>query len=133
MITATQTYRDNPASTLSDWSDIAELQERLVESVTDMEAMTNDVGMARQVREFNSDQRKRVLAVVAFPLVKAGQSSAAADTEARASEQYKAAMKQLSNELTAAEQTIAKYECLNKKWESARSLLSMKKAQVQIT
>ncbi len=120
-------FPENTAPSTADWSDTVELQRRLSETVEAMAAMADEVGMAKQIREFNSDQRKRVLAVAAMPLIKAGQSATAADTEGRASEPYQAAMKQLAKELIAAEQTIARYEVLKLTWETARSLLSLTK------
>lgn len=119
-----------PVSNSADWSDVAALQQRLSESADRIAAMAGDVGLARQVREYNGDQRKRVLAIAALPLLKAGESAAAADMEARASEPYGAALKQLAKELATAEQTIARWEAERLAWDSARSLLSMVKSQV---
>lgn len=114
----------------ADWSDVQDLQRKLMVETGELCAMAGDMGRARQIREFNADQRKRCLAVAALPLLKAGASAAAAELEARASEPYAAALKQLAKDLTAAEQTIAAYEGHRLAWESARSLLSMMKTQV---
>lgn len=114
----------------ADFSDSAHLQKQLSDSADAIAAMADDVGLARQIREFNSDQRKRCLAVAALPLLKSGASATAADLEARGSEQYGAALKVLAKDLVTAEQTIAKWEAQKIVWESNRSLLSMLKTQV---
>jgi len=119
-----------PTASSADWGDVAELQQRLAESADRIAAMAGEVGLARQIKDFNSDQRKRVLAIAALPLLKAGESAAAAEMEARASAPYGAALKQLADDLAAAEQTIAKWDAEKVAWESARSLLSMVKSQV---
>ena len=53
-----------------------------------------------------------------------------AEAEARASSAYEAEMKQLGKEHQAAMQTIADWDVKKVQWETARSLLSMLKAQI---
>ncbi len=93
--------------------------------------MAPTVATARHVREYDSDRRKRCLAVAALPLLKAGLSATAADTEARASEAYQSAMKQLGIEFVAAEKTLAEWDAIKIQVEVARSLLSLQKSQMQ--
>lgn len=115
----------------ADFSETLEMQQKLTWAADAMTAMAGEVAVARQVREYDGDRRKRCLALAAIPLLKSGASSAAADTEARASEVYSEAMKQLGNQLVAAEKVIATWEATKVQWESARSLLSMSKATFQ--
>ena len=116
---------------MPDFSETLELQQRLAELTGALAAMTDEVGLARHVREYDSDRRKRVLAIAAHPLIVAGASSAAADTEARAGATYGAAMKTLGKELVAAEKVIARWEAVKIQIEVARSLLSMQKSTLQ--
>lgn len=88
--------------------------------------MAQEVAKARQVREYDSDRRKRCLALAMKPFLEDG-SAAAAEALARASEEYQKSMKQLGNELVAAEKVIADYEATKIQWESARSLLAMQR------
>lgn len=118
-------------SSIADWSTVEDLQRRMIEAVKAMEQMGPSIGNARQVIEYNSDQRKRCLAIVAFPLIKAGESATAAETEARSSPQYEAALKQLAKELATAETVRAEYENLRLQWETARSLLSLQKESIR--
>lgn len=121
-----------PQRHTADFSDVVALQKRLMQAADKLSAMAASVAQARQVREYDSDRRRRCLAIAAKPLLLAGESSAAADTEARASEPYAQAMKQLGAELAAAEKVIAEWEATKIMWESARSLLSMSKSQMAI-
>lgn len=115
---------------MSDFSESFELQRRLSEHADALTAMADDMGLAKQVREFSGDRRKTALArAMAAPLA-GGDSVAKAEAEGRASELYNKELKQLANEMTTAEQVIARWEALRIQWESARSLISMQKSQM---
>lgn len=125
---ADQVYPKPPApANACDWSSVADLQQELVKTVEAMDRLVDEYGMARQILEFSGEQRKRVLAVAASPLIKAGQSASAAEIEARSSEPYKAALKQLATEFQAAEAAVAGWTVLKLRWETCRSLLSIQK------
>lgn len=112
----------------ADFTDCLALQKQLQTAVNALNGMTAQVASARHVREYDSDRRKRVLAIAAMPFLKAGGSSASADTEARVSQNYADAMKQLGNELVAAEKVLADWDAKRIQIEIARSLLSLSKA-----
>lgn len=111
----------------ADYSETMALQRRLTHAADTLSANADSVALARQVREYDSDRRRRCLAIAAAPLIAAGASSAAADTEARASEVYAKAMKQLAEQLLAAEKTLALWEATKIQVEVARSLLAMQR------
>lgn len=113
---------------VADYSECAALQKRLMESVSKLEILAPQVASARHIREYDGDRKKRILAISAMPFLKAGLSSAAADTEARASETYGAAMKQLGNEFVNAEKVLAEWDVVRIQVDVARSLLSMQRA-----
>lgn len=117
---------------MADFSETFELQRRLNEALDEMTAITDDVGLARQVREFSGDRRKRALGRAMQAALSGGESASKAEAEARASEPYGKELQQLAKELTAAEQTIARWDVLRIKWETARSLLSVQKSQMQM-
>lgn len=112
----------------ADFSDCLALQKQLQTAVNALNGMTAQVASARHVREYDSDRRKRVLAIAAMPFLKAGESYSASETEARASQSYADAMKQLGNELVAAEKVLADWDAKRIQIEIARSLLSLSKA-----
>lgn len=123
--------RFQPPDTKADFSECAELQNRLLQSSDALSSMTGSVALARHVKEYDSDRRKRCLAVAAIPLLKAGLSSAAADTEARAGGAYAAAMKQLGTEYVNAEKTLAEWEATKIQVEVARSLLALQRDTIR--
>lgn len=110
-----------------DYSSIESISARLVEASDDIAKIYGAVARARQVREYDSDRRKRVLSVAMKDMLKEGMSAAAAEHTARASESYGEMMKQLGKDLLAAEGIIAEYEAIKLRWETARSLLSCHK------
>lgn len=121
----------HPPQAAADHSDIAALQQKLLEHSDALSAMANDLGMAKTVREFSGDFRKRCLAIAALPLLKAGASAAAAEMEARGEAQYGAALKQLEKDLANAETVIAQHEARRIAWESCRSILSAHKETIR--
>ena len=113
-----------------DAHDYAELQTRLVAAADDLAAMTKDVGASRQIVEYDSDRRKRALAVAAVPFLAAGESASAAEMQARASKDYATAMGKLSRDYTTAQTVIAEWEAKRILFETSRSLLSAHKITI---
>lgn len=109
-----------------DYSDIAQIQQALMEASDELSRMTDEVAKARQVKEWDSERRKAALSCQVAPMLGEG-SAAAAEHKARASDAYHKAMHALSTDLYAAEKAILKYETTRIRWESARSLLSIAK------
>lgn len=116
---------------VADWSDVAELQKRMADTVAAMALMASDVGAARHVSNYDSDRRKRALARAMSAALAGGESAAKAEAEARASENYGKELAQLGREDMAAEQVIAEWDALKIVWESCRSLLSMQRETVK--
>lgn len=114
----------------ADWSDIAELQKRILEASDNIANMTEDAGKARHILEYDSDRRKRALANAMVGPLKLDESASAAEAYARASDGYKKEMTKLGNEHQAAEEVVCKWEAEKIKWETARSLLAMCRTQV---
>lgn len=113
--------------TQADFSDCLALQKKLVLAADKLSAMAGNVAMARHVTTFDSDRRKRALALSAAPLLAAGESSAAAETSARSSPEYQAAMTELGKQYTSAEKTLVEFETTKLQWETARSLIAFQR------
>lgn len=111
----------------ADYSDCLALQRKLAQSADKLSAMATSVAMARHVTTFDSDRRKRALALAAAPLLAAGESSAAAETTARSTPEYQAAMQELGKQLVAAEKVLVEYETTKLQWETARSLIAFQR------
>lgn len=114
----------------ADYSTIEAISERLIESSEALGAMADAVAKARQVREYDSDRRKRALSCAVADFLKAGESATAAEHHARASESYAEMMKTRGKDYAEAEAVITEWEAAKIKWETARSLLSVQKSLV---
>ena len=103
------------------------IQKRLENAVREIRNMTVMVGHAKQVRDYDSDRRKTLLARCMLPYLKGGASAAAAEVDGRADPQYKLELDLLAQQREDAEKTIAKWDAAFCTYEAARSLLSMAK------
>lgn len=120
--------KPNPAAPLrADWSDLELVQRHLVEASEALAGMTADVAKARQIREHNSDLRKRALALAVREFL-ADESAAAAETRGRASVAYGEHLQQSAKDLELAELAISNWEACMVRWKSAQSVLSSLKA-----
>lgn len=96
----------------------------------ELAAMSDGIADAKQIKEYDSDRRKRVLASIMAEFLESGESAAAAECKARASKYYVEQLLELGVQLRDALRVIEKAEALHIKWESARSLLSVEKAKL---
>ena len=107
----------------TDSAELAAIEQRLNAAAQKLAKLVPKVGQAKQIREFNSDQRKSALAraVTAFR----GECKSASDAEfkARASFAYEQEMQRLAHDLQTAESVLASRDAIKCEWESAQSLL----------
>jgi hypothetical protein len=115
----------------ADYHDIIAAQKTMETVRLRMDAMTADVGKARRVVEFSGDWRKAALADVAALFIKAGETSSAADTKARADAGYQSRLHELQDEYQEAQTTLATWDALHCAFDSARSILSARKETVK--
>lgn len=107
--------------------EIAELMMRLAEAAEELEEMVEAVAKARQINTWDSERRRAALSKQVAPLLGTNGVSAA-EHLARASSEYVNAMRLLQVDLYEAEKTLARYETVKCRWESARSILSAQRA-----
>ena len=89
---------------------IKAIEEKMTECVAAMRKMAPLVGVARQIKEFSSDQRKNALA---------------AENLARSSPPYLERFKALETSYADACGTIAEWEAVFARFEACRSMLAM--------
>jgi hypothetical protein len=117
---------------MSDSFHIAVIEKRFMAAAKKIQDLSLSVGMAKTVRAYDSDRRKRILAVEVVKALKDGASSATeAEHQARASEPYQASMKRLYDELEHAEKIIAEYDAAQCAWDTSRSLLSLQRESLR--
>jgi hypothetical protein len=115
---------------MNDHNDIMLIQKRLENAVREIRNMTMSVGQAKQVKDYDSDRRKNLLAAACVPFLKAGHSAASAEMEARAFIAASGGLDELARQREDAEKTIAKWDAAFCTYEAARSLLSMAKETI---
>src|SRR5438045_2835721 len=114
-----------------DSSAIVQIELRLKGCTKRLHEMAGAVGSAKQIRDFDPDRRKNLLARYVVPHLKAGESAAAAEATARANPAYHVELEKLAEQRESAETAIAQWTAEMASYEAARSLLSMAKMSMQ--
>lgn len=117
-------------SDLTDSDTIFRAQKQMQTAAKALAEMSESIADARQIKEYDSDRRKRALADVVSVLLDSGESAAAAEFKARASKSYGDALIQLGVQYREAMRAIEKAEAQRVLFEAARSLLSCEKAKM---
>lgn len=109
---------------MSDHTQSNQIAERMKGSTRKLHQLASQVGSARQIREYDSDRRKNLLAKYVVKALKDGQSATAAETIGRSDPAYQEELKMLSTQLQDAETVIAQWTAEQASFDAARSLLS---------
>lgn len=117
---------------IADNDEISRVKRRLEVARNTLHRLAPAVGAAKQVRQYDSDRRKNLVAKYALPALKDGKSVSFAEMDGRANPAFQAEFEALSAQHGAAERTIAEYEAAYATFEAARSLLSMEKETLRI-
>lgn len=115
---------------LSDNDTITKSEAQLNRCAKALEAMSNDVGDAKTVKEFSSDRLKRAFSVTVAEFLEAGESAVASEHKARASKPYGTALHDLGEQYRTALRVIEQHEATKALFEAARSILSTEKAKI---
>jgi|SRR4249920_12880 hypothetical protein len=108
-----------------DDKEIRDIEKRMTECIATMRKTTALVGVARQVKEFSSDQRKNALAAEQVKYITRGESVSASETLARSNPAYIERFKALEKDYADACGTIAEWEATFARYEACRSMLAM--------
>ena len=117
---------------MSDAHAIMEIQQRMESARVYLRDNSDKVGEAHQVKEYDSDRRKQLLARQAKPFIANGDANAVAETKARSCDTYAIELDKLADQYSAAVATIKKYDAAEISFKSAQSLLSFTKGQMQL-
>lgn len=113
-----------------DSTDLIAIEKRMEDARTYLRDHAEEYGDAKQVREYDGDRRKQLLARCAKPFIGNGDSNAVAETKARAGDAYAIELDRLADAYADAETTIAMYDAAEISFKAAQSLLSMAKTQM---
>jgi hypothetical protein len=111
--------------------DLIEIERRLAATVGELQSRASAVAMSRQIKEFIGDQRKNLLAKYVAGFLKSN-SATAAETLARANEEYQAELAALAETYTVAEKHLAKWDAYHCQLDALRSTLSLAKEQIKL-
>lgn len=111
----------------ADHTDSLKIAARMQSCTRTLHQLAPQVGVARQIVEYDSDRRKQILAIEVVPHIKNGESATAAEHLARASEPYANNLAKLAEQYESAQATLSKWEAEKASFEAARSLLSFSK------
>ncbi len=115
-----------------DFTESSEVAARMQRATKRLHEMAPMVGVAKQVREYDSDRRKNLIAKYQIAHLKKGEGVSASEALARADESYQAELLELGSQLADAEKTIAQWNAEQASFEASRSLLSFSKATMEI-
>ncbi len=117
---------------MTDNHDISEVEQRLRSCSKRLHALSASVGASKQVRQYDTDRRKNLLAKYVVRALKEGHSATAAEAYGRSDLSYQTELEALSKQYEGAERTIAEWDSEFASFEAARSLLSMAKTSMQV-
>lgn len=117
---------------MSDHSEVQRVSERMKSSTRKLHDLAARVGSAKQIREYDGDRRKNLLAKYVAKSLKAGESATASETIGRANPSYQEELEGLADQFQAAETVIATWIAEQASFEAARSLLSFQKATMDL-
>jgi len=115
---------------MSDNDKIFFLQKQMHKVSQDLAGMSEPLASARQVKEYDGDRRKRLLAIAMKVFIELGDSAASADCKARASDSYGEGLIKLSGEYLSAMETVEKHDALKVQFASAQSLLAVEREKL---
>lgn len=114
-----------------DAENIRKIEKRLKQAATNLHAMEDEVATALTVIEYDSDRRKNLLAEFSAPLIKEGESAAAAEVQARANKDYQERFQKLFGQYEMAQKARKAHDDEKISWESARSLLARQRETIK--
>ncbi len=117
---------------MTDTHDISAVETRLKDATRRLHQLAPMVGSAKQIRNYDGDRKKNLLAKYVVRALKEGHSATAAEAYGRSDEAYQTELAVMSREYEASEKTLAEWEAEQCSFEAARSLLSMMKESLKV-
>ncbi len=117
---------------MTDDTTITRSQSQMQKAALALAAMADELALAKQVKEYNGDRMKRALSERVVVYLGRGESATAAEHHARADELYGVSVDALGLQYEDAMKVIEQAEAQRILWESARSLLSVEKAKLNL-
>jgi hypothetical protein len=110
--------------------DILDAEREMTKAIQTMESQLASVAMARQVVDFAGERRKTSLSRIVVEHLNADKSGTESEHRARADERYKQECQTIMKQTAEAEKIIMQNDIARHKFEAARSILSVRRAQI---
>ncbi len=117
---------------MNDNHDIIQVETRLKDATRRLHQLSASVGASKQIRQYDTDRRKNLLAKYVVRALKEGHSATAAEAYGRSDEAYQTELEGLSKQYEGAERCIAEWDSEYASFEAARSLLSIARETLKI-
>ncbi len=117
---------------MTDNHDISQVETRLKDATRRLHQLAPMVGSAKQIRNYDGDRKKNLLAKYVVRALKEGHSATAAEAYGRSDEAYQTELEGLSKQYEGAERTIAEWDAEMCSHDAARSLLAMNRESMRI-
>ncbi len=117
---------------MTDNHDISEVEQRLRSCSKRLHQLAPLVGSAKQIRNYDGDRKKNLLAKYVVRALKEGHSATAAEAYGRSDAAYQTELEALSKQYEGAERTIAEWDSEMCSFDAARSLLAMNRETMRI-
>lgn len=114
-----------------DGSQLAEQEKALHDAEVELSEITKHLPGATKVKTFSKRMESALLAKYAAPFLRDGKPPGVANTLAMTDEKYLKELDELQAVFEIAEKVIKDHAAALTRWETARSLLSSAKAQIQ--
>lgn len=129
----TKSHSINPMQHEPDNESTLAIAQRMNHAVNELARMSHDVALAKQIKDFSDDRKKRAFSVLVVEQTKKEQMSvAAAEHRARASDSWGAQLNDLGEQFKSALQVLEKHDATKTQYEAARSLLSLEKEKIRL-
>ncbi len=117
---------------MTDNHDISAVETRLKDATRRLHQLSASVGASKQIRQYDTDRRKNLLAKYVVRALKEGHSATAAEAYGRSDEAYQTELEGLSKQYEGAERVIAEWDSEMCSFDAARSLLAMNRESMRV-
>jgi hypothetical protein len=118
---------------MTDFDSLIEAERAMSGALKRMDTEAHAYALASQVTELAGERRKMAFSRLVTPHLDADLGVGEAEHRARADDRYLAELRTISKQTAAAEETIARYKLAQHQYEAARSILSVRRAQIGLT
>ncbi len=115
---------------MADNDDIMQAEAAMTQALHNMKNELHQAAIARQIVELAGERRKSSLSRLVVEHLNQDRSASESEHRARADNRYRAELNLIGKQTANAEEIIMRYELARHQYEAARSILSVRRAQI---